>query len=138
MNTKRLLEKHHIRASLPRREILDVVQSFKKRHFSVEDILVRLKKKKSPVSRASAYRVVNVLAATGFLNSLDLGQGYQMYEVAAANRHHDHLYCMRCGRIWEFHEQVIEDLQEKVCARSGFTPREHSLRIIGVCKKCKS
>ena len=60
-----------------------------------------------------------------------------MYEVVSANKHHDHLYCMKCGKILEFEDKTIEALQEKVCRKNEFHCLEHTLRILGLCKKCK-
>ena len=134
---KDLLKKHKIRATKPRREIIKVIASLKLRHFSVEDILSFLKKTKVKVSRASAYRAVNLFSERKLLHPIDLGREFQIYELAKENENHGHLYCMSCGKIIEFQEKIIEELQIKVCKQIQFKPQGHTLKITGLCKECR-
>jgi Fur family transcriptional regulator, ferric uptake regulator len=53
------------------------------------------------------------------------------------HRHHDHLICTECGRIEEFHEERIEDLQVEIAKARGFELTSHDLRLMGVCAKCQ-
>ena len=50
--------------------------------------------------------------------------------------HHDHLVCIRCGRIQEFVDDNIEDLQAKIAEKNGFTITDHALVIYGECADC--
>ena len=132
-----LLEKHNICDTRPRREFLGVISSFGKRHFSAEDILIALKQRKSKVSRATIFRAINLFLEKGLLCPIDLGKGFRMYELAINSGHHDHLYCIKCGRIIEFEDENIEKLQTKACQDKQFSPLRHTLRIVGLCKECK-
>jgi Fur family ferric uptake transcriptional regulator len=136
MNTD-LLSKHAIHKTQPRRELVKIISAFGKRHFSVEDVLRVLKRTKGVVSRASIYRTINLFSKKGLLHAIDIGEGFQMYELAAHKDHHDHLYCIRCGMIIEFKEKLIEELQTKACKKNYFYPLDHTLRIRGLCKACK-
>jgi Fur family ferric uptake transcriptional regulator len=89
------------------------------------------------VSRASAYRVINLFMQKGLLKMVDLGKDSALYEVAYDASHHDHIFCLRCGKIIEFEEKVIEELQKEVCKKNSFSPLRHTLRIVGLCKDCK-
>ena len=60
-----------------------------------------------------------------------------MYEHVAGHRHHDHLVCMECGRIEEFHDERIERLQAEICERRGFQLADHDLRLMGLCRACQ-
>ena len=60
-----------------------------------------------------------------------------MYELALRAGHHDHLYCVSCGKIIEFEDKEIEKLQEKTCQDKKFYPLKHTLKIVGLCKECK-
>ena len=137
MKGQNLLEKYNIRDTRPRRELMDIISSFGRRHFSVEDILKNPKQKKSKVSRATTFRAVNLFSQKGLLYSIDLGKGFRMYEVALNANHHEHLYCIKCGKIIEFEDKNIEKLQAKACQDKGFRPLKHTLRIAGLCKECK-
>ena len=62
--------------------------------------------------------------------------GPRVFELAAGE-HHDHLVCVRCGRVTEFVDETIEQRQRKIAARNGFTMTDHSLIIYGVCSDCQ-
>lgn len=131
-----LLSQYDIRDSRVRRKIAGAIVSLGQRHFSAEDVLKNLKRKKSEVSRASTFRALNLFSQKRFLETIDLGKGFKMYEVSGNHKHHDHLYCLRCSSIIEFGNDHIEELQAKVCRRRKFIPLSHTLRIVGLCQKC--
>lgn len=60
-----------------------------------------------------------------------------MYEINEG-AHHDHLICLTCGRVEEFHDDAIESRQESVAAERGFVLREHALALYGVCPACQA
>ncbi len=132
-----LLTQSKIRKTKPRQDIIVVISSLPKAHFSAEDVLAGLKKKKRRVSRASVYRAIKLFSKRGVLRATDLGQGFQVYELATNKSHHDHLYCIKCGNIIEFEDETIERLQAKACKENRFYHLRHTLRIIGLCKECK-
>jgi len=132
-----ILSQYNIRKTRPREEIARVISSFSYSHFSVENILEELKNKKIKVSRASAYRTINLFCQKGLLCPVDFGEGFQVYELSADKCHHDHLYCVECGKIIEFEMLSIEKLQEDVCRKNNFQPLNHMLRIKGLCRECK-
>jgi Fur family ferric uptake transcriptional regulator len=49
--------------------------------------------------------------------------------------HHDHLVCLDCGRVEEFHDEDIEALQVKVAKRHGFEIADHALSLYAHCSK---
>ena len=104
-------------------------------HFSAETLYGWLRET-SNVSRATVYRTLSLLVEGGFLESLDTGQGELLYEHVLGHRHHDHLVCLECGRIEEFYDSRIEELQEEAARKKGFTLRSHNLRLFGTCADC--
>jgi Fur family ferric uptake transcriptional regulator len=108
-------------------------------HFSAEMLYGWLREDEGPkVSRATVYRTLNLLADGGFIESLDPGGGELFYEHVLGHQHHDHLICTECGRIEEFREQRIEELQEAVAERLGYELVSHSLRLMGTCPACRA
>ena len=49
--------------------------------------------------------------------------------------HHDHLVCVRCGRVEEFVDAEIERRQRQIAADRGFELQEHALSLYGVCSR---
>lgn len=106
-------------------------------HFDVDALLRSLRRRGSRVSRATVYRTVGHLVEAGLLRRYDMGQGPAIYEPAFGRVHHEHLVCVYCGRMFEFVQQRIEELQDEVCRRHRFTPLSHTLQIHGICSSCR-
>ncbi len=71
-----------------------------------------------------------------FLSALDAGQGELVYEHVLGHMHHDHMLCLECGKIEEFHDERIEELQLAACRKKGFELVSHDLRLRGYCRAC--
>lgn len=107
-------------------------------HFSAEELCRWLVEEPGPrVSRATVYRTLALLVEGNFMRSLDAGRGELVYEHVLGHPHHDHMVCLGCGRIEEFHDPKIEELQLAACARKGFDLVDHDLRLLGFCRACK-
>jgi len=106
-------------------------------HFSVEAMYEWLKNEDGPaVSRATVYRTLEVLERGGFIEAVETGRGEVVYEHVLGHEHHDHMVCLRCGKIIEFRDDELERRQELAAAREGFSIQRHSLRIYGHCRDC--
>jgi Fur family ferric uptake transcriptional regulator len=106
-------------------------------HFSAERLYLWLKAEPGPsVSRATVYRTLSLLVEGGFLESFDAGGGELVYEHVLGHRHHDHVVCLACGKIEEFSDERIEELQRQNCARLGFELVSHVLKLSGYCRAC--
>lgn len=107
-------------------------------HFSAETLYSWLSREAGPkVSRATVYRTLALLLEGGFIESLDTGRGELVYEHVLGHRHHDHMVCLGCGRIEEFHDERIEELQLEACSSKGFELVRHDLVLQGYCRSCQ-
>jgi len=105
-------------------------------HRECEDIYLALNQSENYVSRATVYRTMDILVKNGYARKMEIGDGRTRYESKIDSPHHDHLVCTSCGKIIEFINQDIEDLQEKVAMRYHFKLQRHVHQLFGVCKKC--
>jgi Fur family transcriptional regulator, ferric uptake regulator len=107
-------------------------------HFSAETLYQWMREEQGPrVSRATVYRTLNLLQEGGFIDSFEATEGQVVYEHVLGHRHHDHLICVECGRIDEFHDERIERLQEEIAEARGFDLVKHSHRLLGHCPACR-
>ena len=104
-------------------------------HLSAEELFKLVKKKASGVGLASVYRTINSLVEAGLAVERRFLDRTSVYEIHEPNHHHDHLICLRCRKIFEFENDEIEDLQEKVAESLGFTLKDHKLELHGWCKR---
>ena len=107
-------------------------------HLSVEDIQNLLRQKKASASIASIYRTLDVLIKSELVVQHRFGQRFKRLEAVREDQHHDHLVCTGCGRVIEFKNDTIEELQVRVAREHDFVTTNHKLDIYGYCTKCKS
>ena len=107
------------------------------RHFEVDDLFVRMRRRDRRISRSTIYRTLKLLVECGLLREVLFGERHSHYEHVLGHKHHDHLLCLRCGRVIEFSNDSIESLQERVCQEHQFRALGHRLQITGYCWKCQ-
>jgi Fur family ferric uptake transcriptional regulator len=130
------LRTRNLRMTPERRWVLQGVLS-REGHFDAEELLNFLHRRHMPVSRATLYRTLDHLAASGLVKKHRFGQGHALFEHIYGRQHHDHMVCDRCGAVLEFVNDEIERLQDEVCEKHGFLPTNHVMQIFGVCRKCQ-
>ena len=107
-------------------------------HLSTEDFYLQLRKKHPGIGYATVHRTLKLFAECGIASERNFGDGQMRFEVCRANEHHDHLVCTACGRIIEFENQKIEQLQLEVAAEHDFLIRDHRLELYGLCCDCRT
>ncbi|MEZ6004697.1 MAG: Fur family transcriptional regulator [Planctomycetota bacterium] len=131
------LKEENLKLTPQRRRILDRVFATHE-HFTADTLYGWLLEEAGPrVSRATVYRTLDVLNRGGFVEGLETGNGGIVYEHVLGQKHHDHLICLGCGRIEEFRNDAIEELQHKVAESKGYSLHRHLLRLSGYCPECR-
>ena len=104
-------------------------------HLSPEDILMLAKENYKGASISSIYRILGFLEKEGFVQSIEVDKSGKKYEIAGGT-HHDHIICVDCGKIIEFYNEEMEELQEKIAKQHGVKIVSHDMRIFALCKDC--
>ena len=134
---KKILKSEGLKCTPQRLSILTEIMQTDE-HRECEDIYNSLKKKKqTSVSRATVYRTVDILVKHDYVRKLEFGDGKARFEFKAGLGHHDHLICTSCGKIVEFMNQKIENLQEDIAQQYDFILNRHIHQLFGICKKCQ-
>ena len=107
------------------------------RHFDADDLVARMRLKGKKISRATVYRTLELLHECGLVGRVRLNEEKYRYERLRKGEHHDHLVCTGCGRVIEFVDPRIEQLQDAVCRQHKFTATSHSHQIWGLCAPCR-
>ncbi len=129
------MAKHGLRSTEQRRLIIDTFFDCVE-HITIDELLRRVKDADPRIGYATVYRTMKMLADGGVALERKFGDGFTRYELADEGAHHDHLICIECGRITEFEEPRIEELQDRVAERYGFEVRSHKHELYGVCAQC--
>jgi len=107
-------------------------------HVPVEALVARVRSRDARVSVATVYRTMKLLSECGLAVARRFEDGQTRYEPSGHGRHHDHLICTGCGRIVEFENERIEDLQRRVARSHGFEVESHKLELYGRCSACRA
>ena len=103
-------------------------------HISLDDLLTRVQAVMPGVGYATVYRSMKLFSEAGLAQEQKFGDGQARYEPAKlGDSHHDHIVCVRCGRILEFEDDIIEARQEDIAARHGMRMVSHRLDIWAEC-----
>ena len=131
-----LLQRKNLKLTKERLALLSGILR-EKGHFSIETLVYRLRQKGKKVSRDTVYRNIPLLLEAGILRTSFQNKRDTFYEVANQTHHHDHIVCRRCGKVAEFSNPTIEELQEKIVKKMGFKMEFHLHQLIGLCAKCR-
>ncbi len=129
------LRRAGLKVTLPRMKILEILESrTDDHHMSAEDVYKALLEAGEDIGLATVYRVLTQFEAAGLVTRHHFEGGQAVFELAG-KEHHDHIVCNQCGKIFEFHNETIEQCQEKVAKEAGFLIRDHSLILYGDCQR---
>lgn len=131
------LKKAGLKATLPRLKILSILESSELRHMSAEDVYKSLLEGGEEVGLATVYRVLTQFEAAGLVCRHYFEGGLSVFELNQG-KHHDHIVCIKCGRVDEFVDEMIEERQRLIAERSGYEMTDHVLYIYGVCSGCRT
>jgi Fur family transcriptional regulator, ferric uptake regulator len=134
MGSVQSLKEIGLKATLPRRRILELFEASKVRHLSAEDVYKALIAEGMDVGLATVYRVLTQFEQAGLLARQNFEAGKAVFELNQGG-HHDHLVCLQCGRVEEFYDGEIERRQTEVARERGFQLHGHSLALYADCTK---
>lgn len=132
MHDQKDLKNAGLKATLPRLKILELFENSKERHLSAEDVYKILITTGEDVGLATVYRVLTQFEEAGLLSRHHFESGKAVFEINEGT-HHDHIVCVKCGRVEEFYDEEIEKRQQQAAESRGFKMQEHSLMIYGIC-----
>lgn len=110
----------------PRLNVLKVLETSAERHLSAEDIYRALLAEGHEFGLATVYRVLAQFQSAGLVERHNFEGGTWVFELADRS-HHDHMVCLETGKVIEFVEERIEQLQREIAERHGYTIEDHSL-----------
>ena len=131
---KHNLKEAGLKITQPRIAVLKVFETAEKRHLSAEDIYQILLESETNIGLATVYRVLTQFETAGLLIRHQFESGQSVFELDDGD-HHDHMICLKTGKIIEFHDEIIEQRQREIAKEHGFELVDHSLTLYGEFKK---
>ncbi|NJO16923.1 MAG: ferric iron uptake transcriptional regulator [Thioploca sp.] len=130
------LKKAGLKATLPRLRILQLLEKNPQQHMTAEEVYKALLEIGEDVGLATVYRVLTQFESAGLVLRHHFEGGLSVFELNEGY-HHDHLVCIKCGKIVEFVDEIIERQQCTIAQQHHFEITEHYLYIYGICPQCQ-
>jgi len=104
-------------------------------HITSEQLHESVRRSQPEIGAATVYRTLKLLAEAGIASATTFREGITVYEHEES--HHDHLICMECGDVVEFHSELIESEQTRIVQSHGYRLVRHRHHLYGYCPKCR-
>lgn len=131
---KRIIRDMGLKVTEQRLAILEAL-SRGRAHVTAQEVFEKVQRKYSDIGFATVYRFLRNLTEKNFVTEVRMGGMPARYELTPRS-HHDHLTCTQCGKIVEFENRDIEQLQGLVARNNGFKLTGHVLELYGICPDC--
>ena len=130
------LKKAGLKATVPRLKILEILEDKQDQHMRAEEVYKYLLDGNEDIGLATVYRVLTQFEQAGLVVRHHFEGGHSVFELDQGG-HHDHMLCIKCGRVDEFMDEIIEERQKAIAQKAGYKITDHSLYIYGVCSDCQ-
>lgn len=129
------LEQNSLKQTKQREVILNAFLE-SKQHVTSDDLYQKVREEHPNVGYTTVYRTMKLLVEAGLATEHNFDDGITRYEIE--QEHHDHLVCLKCGKIVEFESPLIEETQHEIAERHQFKVMRHRHELYGHCADCQS
>ena len=127
------LRKVGLKVTLPRVKIYQILEKAGEGdHFSAEDIYKLLMELGEDVGLATVYRVLTQFESAGLVSRHHFEGGHSVFELSR-NEEHDHIVCVKCGKVKEFIDTDLVKRQTKIAEDLGYNLTDRTLYLYGTC-----
>ncbi len=102
-------------------------------HFDADQLYDFMKQNNYHISRATVYNTLELLSKCGLIIKHQFGQHATIFEKSYGNAQHDHLICLDCGKIFEFCDPRLHQIEESMGLILKFNIERHALTLYGHC-----
>ncbi len=136
---RRLLKEKQYKMTPQRQRILEVFCEHPDAHLSAEDVYQIVRVDSSDIGLATVYRTLELLSELELLSKINFGDGRSRYELSRTGEghHHHHLICLACGKVSEFDDDLLDQLEKEVSVKNGFQILDHQVKFFGYCQNCQ-
>jgi Fur family ferric uptake transcriptional regulator len=120
----------------PQRHLILRVLASSHDHLTPELIYEKSRSSDPTIGLVTVYRTLELLTNLGLVCKVHLQEGCHSYMMRRPLEHHHHLICSGCGKVVDFTNCNLLDMEEKLAQESGFNIKSHLLEFYGLCPSC--
>jgi len=102
-------------------------------HFDVESLYIHMINKNYRVSRATVYNTLDLLVECDLVKRHQFGTSQALYEKSYGYKQHDHIICSTCGKVMEFCDPRLGEIEKTIGQIFNFDISRHSFTLYGTC-----
>jgi len=139
LNEKRiasLLRQRGYKVTPQRRAVLNIIAS-NHDHLTPAGIHEMVSREHPGIGLVTIYRTLDLLAELGLICEVHSGGNCRSYLMRRPREHHHHLICSGCGRVDDFTDCDLGELEQRVSEGTGFEIASHLLEFTGRCRNCR-
>lgn len=138
IDLKEKLKQNGYKLTPQRQAVLEIIIEHNTEHLSSEEIYEYVRTKHPEIGLATVYRTLILLEKINLIYKHNFDDGFSRYELCKQNedhRHH-HLICVKCGRVLEVKEDLLDNLEEQISKENKFKVIDHKVKFYGYCEYC--
>ena len=132
--TYQYLRDRGVRITPQRQAVLEYLDNTEA-HPTAETIYNSLKSRFKGLSLATVYNILHLFRDHGIVMELSYGDSSARFDGNAEN--HYHITCSRCGKVADYHRDLIQGIEEEAERATGFKVQYHRVEFVGTCPECQ-
>lgn len=106
-------------------------------HLTPTAIHELVKRENTSIGLVTIYRTLEMLAELGLICETHAGGSCRSYLMRRPAEHHHHLICSDCGKVIDFTDCALGELERKLTEETKFKINSHLLEFLGQCRECR-
>jgi Fur family ferric uptake transcriptional regulator len=131
-----ILREHGYKLTPQRHAVLKVIASSSD-HMTPEAIYEKTRLENPNIGLVTVYRTLDLLNGLNLVCRVHAPDGCRSYMMRRPVGHHHHLVCSQCGRVVDFTDCTLTDLEKRLSQETKFDIKEHILEFYGLCPDCR-
>lgn len=131
-----ILRRHGYKLTPQRQAVLKVIARSHD-HLTPLAIHERVYGEHPGIGLVTIYRTLDLLTELGLICRVHTEGKCRSYLMRRPSEHHHHLVCSGCGRVVDFSDCDLGQLEQKLSQETGFKIKGHLLEFLGRCPDCR-
>jgi len=132
-----LLRRSGYKLTPQRRQVISAI-ALSNEHLTPTAIYEKVHERYPNIGRVTIYRTLDILTQLGLICEVHAEGSCHSYLLRRPAEHHHHLICSNCGRVVDFTDCDLSELEHKLSQKTGFDIGGHLLEFSGRCPDCQA